>query len=83
MSLFFYRAWAGVDQRGPGAVSSILRPGDPLYYTRWGYAALLGLTLVAGVVMNTVYLLGYCVCPKAMLEVPHVVLVSLAVTDLH
>jgi len=82
MSLFFYRAWAGVDQRGPGAVSSILRPGDPLYYTRWGYAALLGLTLVAGVVMNTVYLLGYWVCPRAMLEVPHVALVSLAVRDL-
>jgi len=82
MSLFFYRAWAGVDQRGPGAVSSVLRPGDPLYYTRWGYAALLGVTLLAGVVMNTVYLLGYWVCPRAMLEVPHVALVSLAIRDL-
>jgi hypothetical protein len=82
MSLFFYRAWAGVEHRGPGAVSSILRPGDPLYYTRWGYAALLGITLVAGVVMNTVYLLGYWVCPRAMLEVPHVALVSLAIRDL-
>jgi len=82
MSLFFYRAWAGVDHRGPGAVSSILRPGDPLYYTRWGYAALLGVTLLAGLVMNTVYLMGYWVCPRAMLEVPHVALVSLAVRDL-
>lgn len=82
MSLFFYRAWAGVDHRGPGAVSSILRPGDPLFYTRWGYAALLGVTMLAGIVMNTVYLLGYWVCPRAMLEVPHVALVSLAIRDL-
>ena len=32
------------------------RPGltqnDPLYYTRWGYAALLGLTLFGGLVLN-------------------------------
>jgi len=82
MSLFFYRAWAGVESRGPGAVSSILRPGDPIYYTRWGYAALLGITLLAGLVMNTVYLLGYWVCPRAMLEVPHVALVSLAIRDI-
>jgi len=82
MSLFFYRAWAGVESRGPGAISSILRPTDPLYYTRWGYAALLGITLLAGLVMNTVYLLGYWVCPRAMLEVPHVALVSLAIRDI-
>ena len=36
MSLFFFRPWAGVDDKGPGGVTPYLTPADPIYYTRWG-----------------------------------------------
>ena len=82
MSLFYYRAWAGVESRGPGSVSIILREDNALYYTRWGYCALLGVTMTAGIILNLVYLAGYWAFPRAMLEVPHVAIVSLALRDL-
>ena len=82
MSLFYYRAWAGVESRGPGSVSIILREDTGLYYTRWGYCALLGITMAAGIILNLVYLAGYWAFPRAMLEVPHVAIVSLALRDL-
>ena len=34
MSLFFFRPWAGVDDKGPGGVTPYLTPADPIYYTR-------------------------------------------------
>ncbi|XP_023324282.1 uncharacterized protein LOC111698230 [Eurytemora carolleeae] len=76
MALFFYRPWAG------DAISEDVTPAEPFYYTRWGYAALLGITLFVGLVLNSVYLLGYLVCPGAMLQVPHVAIVGLAIRDL-
>ena len=82
MSLFYYRAWAGVESRGPGSVSIILREDNALYYTRWGYCALLGVTMTAGIILNLIYLAGYWAFPRAMLEVPHVAIVSLALRDL-
>ena len=82
MSLFYYRAWAGVESRGPGSVSINLREDTGLYYTRWGYCALLGITMAAGIILNLVYLAGYWAFPRAMLEVPHVAIVSLALRDL-
>ena len=124
MSLFFFRPWAGVDDKGPGGVTPYLTPADPIYYTRWGrlskylnvlivgsqalnneailftparnkisaylhmfcprwgYVALLGVTMGLGILLNLVYLAGYHVCPRAMLEVPHVAIVSLALRDL-
>jgi len=82
MSLFFYRAWAGQETEQRGGVRSELTPENPLYYTRFGYAALLGITLLSGLLLNGIYLLGYLVCPRAMLEVPHVAMVSLAIRDL-
>ena len=33
-------------------VRSELSPDNPLYYTRWGYVALLGVTLFGGLVLN-------------------------------
>jgi len=82
MSLFFFRPWAGVDDKGPGGVTPYLTPADPIYYTRWGYVALLGVTMGLGILLNLVYLAGYHACPRAMLEVPHVAIVSLALRDL-
>jgi len=82
MSLFYYRPWAGLESRGPGGVSLYLTPGDPLYYTRWGYLALLAVTMAFGIILNCIYLAGYWVCPRAMLEVPHVAIVSLAIRDI-
>ena len=82
MSLFYYRAWAGVESRGPGSVSTFLREDNALYYTRWGYCALLGVTMAAGIILNLVYLAGYWAFPRAMLEVPHVAIVSLALRDI-
>ena len=82
MSLFYFRPWAGAEQRGPGSVNLFLTPENPLFYTRWGYTALLGITMLAGIVLNIIYLLGYWICPRAMLEVPHVAIVSLAIRDL-
>ena len=82
MSLFYYRPWAGAESSGHGGVSSILRPTDGLYYTRWGYSALLAITMLVGIVLNTIYLAGYWLFPRAMLEVPHTAIVSLAVRDL-
>ena len=49
---------------------------------RWGYVALLGVTMGLGILLNLVYLAGYHACPRAMLEVPHVAIVSLALRDL-
>ena len=80
MSLFFYRSWAGED--GGGAVSTLLLPDNGLYYTRWGYCALLAVTLLAGLALNITYLAGYSVCPRAGLAVPHIAMVSLALRDL-
>ena len=82
MTLFFYRAWTGQENFQQGGVRTELWPGNPLYYTRYGYAALLGVTLVAGLILNGVYLLGYLVCPRAMMEVPHTAIASMAVRDL-
>ena len=82
MSLFFYRPWVGQEDRGPGGVSLILYPTDPLYITRWGYLALLAVTMAFGIILNAIYLAGYWVCPRAMLEVPHVAMVSLAIRDI-
>ena len=39
------------------------------WWTRWGYAALLAITMSVGIILNTVYLFGYIVCPGAMLQV--------------
>ena len=36
MSLFYYRAWAGVESNGPGGVRPQLTPADAFYYTRSG-----------------------------------------------
>ena len=69
-----------------------LTPGNPLYYTRYGYAALLGITLFGGLLLNGnntseefnpcvnagIYLLGYLVCPRALVQVPHAAIASLA-----
>ena len=82
MSLFYFRPWAGVEQKGPGSVSSLLTIENPLYFTRWGYFALLAVTMLFGIILNVIYLLGYWVCPRAMMEVPHVAIVSLAIRDL-
>ena len=35
-----------------------------------------------GIILNCIYLAGYWVCPRAMLEVPHVAIVSLAIRDI-
>lgn len=77
MALFFYRAWAGVN-----ANNRQLTPADPIYYTRWGYAALLAITMSVGIILNSVYLFGYLVCPGAMIQVPHVAVIGLVVRDL-
>ena len=53
-----------------------------MFCPRWGYVALLGVTMALGILLNLVYLAGYHVCPRAMLEVPHVAIVSLALRDL-
>ena len=84
MSLFYYRPWAGVGAENgrPGYLGNFLSPADPLYYTRWGYFALLTITMVVGLLLNTVYLAGYWLFPRAALEVPHVAIASLAVRDL-
>ena len=82
MSLFYYRPWAGADSSGHGGVSPVLTPVDSLYYTRWGYCALLAITMVVGIALNCLYLAGYWLFPRAMLEVPHTAIVSLAVRDL-
>ncbi len=42
---------------------------------RWGYAALLAITMSVGIILNSVYLFGYMVCPGAMFQV-HIVHVS-------
>ena len=78
MALFFYRAWAG-EEAQKGGVRHLLGPDNPLYYTRYGYAGLLGITLFGGLVLNGVYLLGYLVCPRALFQVPHVAIASLAI----
>ncbi len=36
---------------------------------RWGYAALLAITMSVGIILNSVYLFGYMVCPGAMFQV--------------
>ena len=84
MSLFYYRPWAGVGTENgrPGYLGNFLSPADPLYYTRWGYFALLTITMLVGILLNTVYLAGYWLFPRAALEVPHVAIASLAVRDL-
>ena len=70
MSLFFYKSWAGQITRGfTGFVGNVLTPEAPIYYTRYGYMALLAITMVCGIGLNCVYLAGYWVCPRAMLEV--------------
>lgn len=57
--MFFYRAWAGLNE--------LNRPTDPfndqLYsqflFHRWGYAALLAITLVASLVLNSGFVLAF------------------------
>jgi len=82
MALFFYRAWAGEQSENRGGVRLELTPDNPLYYTRYGYAALLGITLFGGLLLNGIYLLGYLVCPRALIQVPHAAIASLALRDL-
>jgi len=78
MSVFFYRGWLG----NPENPIEDLRPTDSIYFTRWGYMALLGVTMVAGLVLNAVYLLGYLICPRALIQVPHIAIAGLALRDL-
>lgn len=79
--MFFYRAWAGLN--------NLDLPEDPfnnqLYsqfqFHRWGYAALLLITLVISLCLNTSFALAFVGNPEIR-TMPHWPLLCLCIRDL-
>ncbi len=81
--MFFYRAWAGNEDRYPQSIVS----GQDIFssqfaYHRWGYAALLLLTLVASIILNTFFLASFVINSAQQKYMPHILFLLLAVRDL-
>ena len=81
--MFFYRAWAGNEDRYPQSIVS----GQDIFssqfaYHRWGYAALLLLTLVASIILNTFFLASFAINSAKQKYMPHIVFLLLSVRDL-
>jgi hypothetical protein len=81
--MFFYRAWAGNEGRYPeSAVSSIDIYSSQFAYHRWGYAALLILTIAACVILNIFFLASFAVNAAKQKYIPHILLLCLSIRDL-
>ncbi len=81
--MFFYRPWAGNEGKYPQ--SPVAGPdflATQFAQHRWGYAALLLLTLLAGVILNAVFLGSFMCNWFAQKKMPHMVLFVLAIRDL-
>ena len=80
--MFFYRTWAGNEnkyQESPVSQANNLHQFESY---RWGYAVLLILTLLAGVVMNSVFLGAFLSNWRTLKKLPHLVCFMLAIRDL-
>ena len=81
--MFFYRAWAGNEDRYPQSIVS----GQDIFssqfaYHRWGYAALLILTLLACVILNIFFLASFAINGSKQKFIPHILFLLLSVRDL-
>ena len=81
--MFFYRPWAGNEDKFPQ--SPVSQPdifATQFAYHRWGYATLLLLTLLAGVVLNGVVIGSFLGDWKNLQKMPHTVVFTLCIRDL-
>ena len=81
--MFFYRPWAGNEDKFPQ--SPVSQPdifATQFAYHRWGYATLLLLTLLAGLVLNGVVIGSFLGDWKNLRKMPHTVVFTLCIRDL-
>lgn len=87
MTTFFYRPWAGCDPTTE--YSQCPQPTNEgvifnQFYNnghRWGYAALLILTLIAGIILNSVFLSAYLYNWSNFKKLPHLFCFVLSIRD--
>ena len=81
--MFFYRPWAGSGDNFKQSVNS-----GPDFYTgqfdqhRWGFAALMLLTLLACIVLNGAVLGSFMFDWKNLKKMPHTLILTLCIRDL-
>ena len=81
--MFFYRAWAGNEERFPQV--AVYGPEifvSQFYNHRWGFASLLVLTLLSSLILNTVFLASFFVNSSKQRLMPHLAFFFLSVRDL-
>ena len=81
--MFFYRAWAGNEDRFPQ--SAVYGPEifvSQFYNYRWGYASLLLLTLLASLLLNIVFLASFSINSSQQKFLPHILFLCLSIRDL-
>ena len=82
--MFFYRPWAGNEDKYPDSTVSNVNPWQLNQFedARWGYAALLLLTLLAGLIMNGVFLGAFLYNWSNLKKLPHLACFMLSIRDL-
>ena len=83
LKMFFYRPWVG--NEGQYGTSSVSQPdlfATQFAYHRWGYAALLLITLLAGVILNGLVVGSFLFDWKNLKKMPHTVVFTLCIRDL-
>ena len=77
--MFFYRPWVGSDDQ-----REVTPPEYAIQfaYHRWGYAALLLLTLLGGVLLNSSIIGAFAFDWKNLKKMPHLVIFMLCIRDL-
>ena len=82
MSLFFYRAYAGLNNNNNGGEGDWDPFKDQIFaqfqFHRWGYAVLLAFTMVAGILLNAAFILAFF-GNKNIRKLPHWALLMLSV----
>ena len=81
--MFFYRAWAGNEEKFPQ--SAVYGPEiyvSQFYDHRWGYASLLILTLLVSLALNVFFLASFVANAAKQKMMPHLVFLFLSVRDL-
>ncbi len=81
--MFFYRPWAGNEEKYPQSPGS--RPdifASQFISHRWGYGALLLMTLVVGLVLNGSIFCAFLFNWKSLKKIPHLAIFMLCLRDL-
>ena len=81
--MFFYRPWAGTGERFEQSVNSQpdLYSGQFAHH-RWGFAALLLLTLLTSIVLNGGVLGAFVFNWKNLKKMPHTLVFTLCIRDI-